>query len=448
MDDIIPPGKRSIRNIPLRKVSVQHEKTVHHKHVEQPVHEHRDHHTPHDTPDHAFGEIPEVEIIEARHSLFFYIAAILIPVLVIVVGLGFYSLKWSGADIVVTPKTQNISISLPVIMTKSDTAQSADTLSYTVVTKSIEQSIEVPTSGDQQVTQKASGQIVIYNNFSTAPQKLIANTRFQTPDGKIFRITKAVTIPGQTTESGKTVAGNVEATVTADVAGPTYNIGMSDFTIPGFKGDPRFEKIYARSKTAMTGGASGTTKKVLPADVAKKTNEAIAAMQDNLIQQLTPPEHVILKGGFTFTTRELSRETKSANTVIIKETIDIQALAIAKESLSSFIVTQSPLSNAKEGAYIKDFTDVTIEVASGIDLIKSETVNATLGGKALVTWYYNAEKLAKDLAGLPKDQARAILAKYAGIQTAESIVRPFWKTAFPVDPKDIHVSEARSLLGS
>ncbi len=198
----------------------------------------------------------------------------------------------------------------------------------------------------------------------------------------------------------------------------------------------------------MTGGISGTTKKVLPADVAKKTNEAIAIMQNDLIQQLAPSNSIILKGGFTFTTRELSRETKTASTVVIKEVIDIQALALSKESLSTFIVTQSPLSNAKEGAYIKDFKDVTMEIASGIDLTKSETVSATIGGKATVTWYYNAEKLAKDLAGLPKDQARAILAKYAGIQTAESIVRPFWKTSFPVDPKDIHVTEARSLLGS
>jgi len=83
-------------------------------------------------------------------------------------------------------------------------------------------------TGVENVEKKASGRIVVYNEFSSAPQKLIATTRFETPDGKIYRIKDAVTVPG---------AGSVEATVYADQPGEEYNIDLTDFTIPGFKGN-------------------------------------------------------------------------------------------------------------------------------------------------------------------------------------------------------------------
>ena len=62
----------------------------------------------------------------------------------------------------------------------------------------------------------------------------------------IFRIPKTVTIPGAKLESGELIPGKLEMEVTADNAGEKYNIEPSDFTIPGFKGSPKFEKFYAK----------------------------------------------------------------------------------------------------------------------------------------------------------------------------------------------------------
>ena len=63
-------------------------------------------------------------------------------------------------------------------------------------TKNVTESF--PGSPVQQVSQKAQGTITIYNAYSAAPQDLVATTRFLTPDGKIFRITTNVTVPGET----------------------------------------------------------------------------------------------------------------------------------------------------------------------------------------------------------------------------------------------------------
>ena len=51
-------------------------------------------------------------------------------------------------------------------------------------------------TGEKELNDRAVGQIVIYNAYSSEAQQLVARTRFSTPDGKIFRTQKAITVPG------------------------------------------------------------------------------------------------------------------------------------------------------------------------------------------------------------------------------------------------------------
>ena len=105
--------------------------------------------------------------------------------------------------------------------------------------------------------------------ISSDPQRLITRTRFQSPEGLIYRIAESAVVPGKTTKNGVDTPGSIEVTVFADEAGDKYNIKKTDFTIPGFKSDAsRFKNIYARSSTDMTGGFVGKMKTILPADKA------------------------------------------------------------------------------------------------------------------------------------------------------------------------------------
>lgn len=107
------------------------------------------------------------------------------------------------------------------------------------------------------VAEKARGKVVIYNRFSSQAQPLVATTRLKAKDGQIFRLIESVTVPGMTRVGGKDEPGAIEAQVIADSAGSEYNIGPSDFTIPGFQGSPKFEKFTATSAQAFSGGGSG-----------------------------------------------------------------------------------------------------------------------------------------------------------------------------------------------
>ncbi len=101
---------------------------------------------------------------------------------------------------------------------------------------------------------KAHGS-VIYNEYDSSPQTLIATTRLETGDGKIFRIAKNVVVPGMSTISGEKKAGAISVDIIADQPGESYNIESGEFTIPGFKDSPKYTKFYAKSTDPLTGGS-------------------------------------------------------------------------------------------------------------------------------------------------------------------------------------------------
>lgn len=109
-------------------------------------------------------------------------------------------------------------------------------------------------SGTLVWSKKATGKITVYNNYSTTPQRLILNTRFQSPDGRIYRLATSLMVPGKTIMNGKETPGSVDAVVIAEEEGAQYDIGPTRFTIPGYIGDPRYESMYGVSMEEITTG--------------------------------------------------------------------------------------------------------------------------------------------------------------------------------------------------
>jgi len=161
---------------------------------------------------------------------------------------------FAGATIKITPRQEKSIIDGVFSLSQEE---KAGDLSFEVMILAGEKSMDIEATEERQVDRKASGEIVVYNAHDSASQRLIKNTRFEAPDGKIYRIKDSIIVPGTSVENGEIVPGSVSATVYADEPGEDYNKGFSDFTIPGFKGSPRYENFYARSKTEITNGFSG-----------------------------------------------------------------------------------------------------------------------------------------------------------------------------------------------
>jgi len=109
---------------------------------------------------------------------------------------------------------------------------------------------------------KASGIITVFNEYSSSPQLLVASTRFLSSDGKIFRTIKDISVPGSEIINDEIIPDSINITVMADYPGIEYNISPSDFTIPGFKGSPKYVGLYGKSNTAMNGGSNDTTEDI------------------------------------------------------------------------------------------------------------------------------------------------------------------------------------------
>src|SRR3989344_31633 len=159
------------------------------------------------------------------------------------------------ADIKLLLKENPIKIAVPVAISKNinspDFADGIIPGQYFLLSKSGSKTIETSKEGNS-LPVKTGGFIHIYNAYSPASQKLVAQTRFETKDGKIFRIQNPVIVPGAKMSGAKMTPSSIKVKVVSDTAGEEYQIGPSYFTIPGFKESQKYAGFYAESAESMT----------------------------------------------------------------------------------------------------------------------------------------------------------------------------------------------------
>jgi hypothetical protein len=349
-----------------------------------------------------------------------------------------FSMVFAGVKVKVTPKQSAVLIDGEFSAFKE--VQSGE-LKFEVMTVDREASEEIAATGEEFVETKASGRIVVYNNYGTASQKLIKDTRFETPEGLIFRIKDAVTIPGRKVVNGETVPGSLEVTVYADKAGDSYNVGLKDFTVPGLKGDPRYSKVYGRSKTPMEGGFSGKIKKASEKDLSAATERLNLKLKAEILEQamsLKPQGFTLLNNAYI-----LKSETKTSNgtenNVLVTQKVTLNGLIFNEKDFAKFVAENTIASYAGEDVELvsADNLNLSIKGAENIDLNNVESVNFKLTGDAKVVWLFDEPALLNDLKGMPKNQIDGVLSKYPGIETAEVVVRPFWNRSVTEDVQKI-----------
>ena len=349
------------------------------------------------------------------------------------------SALFKSAEIRVTPRLETKF--LDETFTAKRDAMSVN-LSFQIVTntKDIEKTVEA--TALQKVEKKAQGKVVIYNNYSTKPQRLDIDTRLETKEGLIFKTANALVVPGNYTKDGKTVAGSVEVTAIAAAPGDKFNVGLKDFTIFGFKGDPRYTKIYARSKTSMLGGFSGMQKVVtleVLNEVDKELEESLRNLLAKDITSQIPENFILYEGGLSHNFEPTVESNGPSGNVILKKKATTYAIIFDKATLSRAILAKiSP-----------DITDSAVKInnlgtllfsykpEAAFDQKTSTTVSFTLTGKPNIVWIFDENKLKSELLGLSKKNAREIIAKYDVIKEAIIKIWPFWIQTLPNNSKKV-----------
>jgi len=341
------------------------------------------------------------------------------------------------ATLIITPKTASIAVNGEFPGNKS---ASALEVPFEVVTLTDTESLVVRSNGEKQVEEKASGKIAIFNTQSAVPQKLIANTRFEDPKGLIFRIKDSVTVPGKTSKG----PGRVDVMVYADQVGDKYNIGLSDFTIPGFKGDPRYKTFYGRSVTAMSGGFSGVQKMVSDEDKAKADSDAKVALSARLlksVQSKVPSGYVLFDKALRIDYKELPSENLDAGQVRLAYQADLSVAVFKIGTLSSYLARQylSPSEYAGEPIEIRNINDLKVEPITPDFKPLSGSGKFSVGGTAQFVWVFDSVSIKQALLGKSKDTFSTVIAGYKTIERANVRISPFWKSNFPKTLENITI---------
>ena len=433
VQDVIPP-RRTIRNVELPNRP---------KHIERPVQPVIDIKKADSEPDFEVSDKTyRYEYDEpVKHSKKTFYFAIGVLILAVVFGVSAF---FKSAEIKITPRSQILHLD-ELFKANKDTSAPND-LGFQIVTTSKDIEKTVSATDEQNVQKKATGKIIVYNNFSTETQRLIATTRFETPEGLIFRAIDAVNVPGIQQKNGKPVAGSAEVTVEADKPGGENNIGMKDFTVVGFKGTTKYSKIYARSKTEMTGGFSGVQKVVSSTDLAKFDSELTQELKDALSRDIISqiPENYVLyeesiqhKLEPTAQVYINSNNSAEPNSAILRKKGSISAIIFDKGTLTRMIVSKT----------LPDLTDDLIKIVnldslvfsipaeSTFDQNTSTVLNFSLKGEVNLVWVFDENKLETELLGLSKRDAVTVISSYENIIKEANIkTRPFWNTKIPNDP--------------
>ncbi len=345
-----------------------------------------------------------------------------------------------GTSVSVEPRTHTVVFDeTSRFTTYPQTTAPTGTLVYTTQTVEVEDSEPVESSGTVQVQEKASGNITIFNNFQTAPLKFVKNTRFQTADGLIFRAPADIVVPGK---SG-TTPGQVTVTVVADAAGEKYNIAPSKLTLPGLKGTAEFDKVYAQSSVAFTGGFSGdrpgisesslgAARTAVRGRLEQKIRESISALATDAA--VTFPELAQI----TYTDLPTTSEAGSGARIHEKATALVPIMQAPDFALAVARTVSADTENVNIRLVgIKDFGGLLVSASStpGTDPLQFQ-----LTGQAMLIWGVNAGDLAQALAGRDKSAFSTIITGFPGIESAKARIEPFWSTSFPGDAGAIRIN--------
>jgi len=383
------------------------------------------------------GPLPEsvnrgpLNLAADRPPKFPYTTLVIVAIIIIAsIGALFY---FSKAEVDVTPNTVSVAVQASLVA-----SQSSGTLSFEVITAQKIASQSVKGAGTKTVNSAASGNLTIYNTQSKA-QTLVANTRFATASGLIFRIHAPVTIPSGTTAK----PGSVTAKVYADQAGSTYNIAPTSFTVPGFSGTPQASQVYARSGNAMVGGASGTVP-VVDAALESQARDALkTALEPDLltsIQAQVPSGFVLLPGASAISYEELtSAPSATTGQVDVKEQGTITAVVFPNAALAKAIATSATgLGYNGEPITIASVNKLLL-AATEMPAPGAESFSFTVAGTAPLTYAVDSSRIAAAVAGKTRSAAEVAVSNYPEVKRAVIILRPFWRQTFPQDPSAISI---------
>ncbi len=352
---------------------------------------------------------------------------------------------FAKAQVVVHPNTREVTARAHMIARGGIEAAAAEqTIPAATIHEEKSLTRLFPATGTSVEEGRARGTIRVFNGFSTFPQKLVAQTRFLSENGKLFLSPEAVTVAAGRMEGGSLVAGFFDIEVVAAEPGEEYNIEPSNFSLPGLFGNPAYTTITGKSLEPMTGGSKTEVSVVTESDLnaardalvaelqqevresmALKAKEGMVLLSDAVYLQVVQASSPI-KAGAPLDNFNFSAKVQGTGTVFFKADVENAAKALA----ASF---------AKAGEKIAEQA-LSIEYENVEMNMSAKTLSFDM--KASLPLYKEVDPLLLKarLAGASKDEAALSLSQDPSLQKAEITLFPFWLEYLPQDPRNVEIT--------
>lgn len=349
------------------------------------------------------------------------------------------------ARVIVNPKIKDVNLNKSFSATKDSGTAS---LPFDLVVISGEESKNVVADSQKDVSDKATGTINVYNNFSSASQVLSIDTKLEGSNGKIYKTQTRTIVPGKL-KTG--TPGKVEVKIYADVAGVEYNSAPIDFKIAGFKGTPKYVLFYARSNGSITGGLKGKYYVISSTQKEKVVLDLTTTLATKLLKKATdqiPSGFILFKdASFLNTSGQAIEEgvdaDKTDNLIPVKVSGTLSGILFDEKKLATKIAEVSIDKYDGSEIHIPNIRDLifSFPTSDGSSLSSDvKNINFNLSGPIKIIWDVDLEKLKEDLLGRNKNDFTQILLQYPNIGSAELFSSPFWKMSLPSNIKNIQVT--------
>ncbi|MBC7564714.1 hypothetical protein H7100_00565 [Candidatus Saccharibacteria bacterium] len=373
-----------------------------------------------------------------------------IAIVAMIIGGGLaVSILTGGAKVTIHPKVREMNVNAEYT---AYAEKKSGELSYEIMTLDASGERQVKATGQSTVTKQATGEIEI-SKSTAGTERLIKNTRFQTADGLIYRIQESVVVPGAGKDaSGNLVPGSIRAQVFADEVGEKYNIPASTkLMVPGFKEGGYTELYNAISATngqAFTDGYNGPKFIINDDELSTARQSLQLELRNSLLEKVKaerPANFTTFDSAIAITYSQLPPTQYGDNLVTIKEQAILQIPLFQKDDFASFIAKGTITGYEGEPVRIDNlqnlnfvYTDAT---TSQSNIANEKELHFKITGVPRIVWTFDSEKMKTELLGMAKTGFNGVLAQYTGIERGEVEIRPFWKRSFPINLKDITITE-------
>jgi len=320
-------------------------------------------------------------------------------------------------------------------------------LSYEVMTLEETRESQVQATGKIDIQEQATG-IIEISKSTPGAERLIKNTRFRSPEGLIYRIQESVVVPGAV---GGT-AGTIQAEVFADNVGEQYNLPTgTTFDIPGFEEGgfmDLFRSISASNPTQITGGFDGPQFQIDDGELNTARQAIQIELRNALLEKIDsnkPAGMIAFPGAVAITYNQLPAIEYGQDLVTIREQATLQIPLFKAAEFGTFVAKEAVATYEGGPVRVDDPSQLVFKYSNATTsnsvIANAESLTFSLTGKPRLIWEYDADKLTKDLAGLPKTAISNAITAYPGIERARVEVTPFWQRTFPENADEIEVIE-------